>query len=468
MDKQAPNLTKHNQAALESGERVLKWRKIEIIDAIAAVSCLAIAWLTSSWMIAIAGLVICAGIGAYATSQKNKAHQDFLDHVNRGQGMSESLVGATRGRREAENALAGAISQLDEASSKLRRASTYDEKNRAEAAVVSAQAGIESAKLRLQQATVRESSEGQRSQQQTQPTVAQSIQEPLDIGFSGEKVLTNDGYKIYLVKQYKIEKNDVLGKFICDERLFDSIDEALVFASSLESPAGETSLKPVPIEIPEVPEIPEVIVAIQEIHSVQNKNLASTSSDPGISKIKLLIGILLLAVVAFTFFEYSSSTNSITDIRSLDATELKSIRTRLDNYGRGLDKINDARVAWGDQNTKMLQSQVPHLDNMTDKHKNDRRLATREQKIEILNLISYGKKEQTLLEENFQINQPLLADTVEFHRLSMQLNEKRFTYQQELADGKIDFGTYNIRRISIFNELKKQLEVINAKYPHLN
>jgi len=278
MNTNNPDYVKHAKAALASKAEFDKWKTVEIIDAIAAVLSLVIAWQAGSWMIAIAGIVICGGVGAYASSQKEKAKQDALDHMNRADGMSESLVGATRGRREAENALAGAISQLNGASSKLRNASTYEDKKKAEAEVVSAQAAIESAKLRLQQATAREASESQRSQQQAESSASQtnqSSQEPTEIGFSGEKVLTNDGYKIYLVKKHAIEKNDVLGKFVCSERLFDSIDEALAFADSLENPASEV------ISIPEIPEIPELIDGMNELRSNPAPDGAIASSNEG-------------------------------------------------------------------------------------------------------------------------------------------------------------------------------------------
>lgn len=163
MNTNNSDYVRHAKAALASKAEMDKWKNIEIIDAIAAVLSLVIAWFASSWMIAIVGIVICAAVGAYATSQKEKARQDALDHMNRADGMSESLVKAKRVRREAEGALAGAISQLDAASSKLRRASTYEEKRNAEADVVSAQAAIESAKLRLQQAIALETTDGQKS-----------------------------------------------------------------------------------------------------------------------------------------------------------------------------------------------------------------------------------------------------------------------------------------------------------------
>jgi uncharacterized membrane protein YhaH (DUF805 family) len=52
--------------------------------------------------------------------------------------------------------------------------------------------------------------------------------------FNGEKDFKNDAYKIYLTKAYQIEKNETLGKFVCTERLFSNIDEALDYADYLE------------------------------------------------------------------------------------------------------------------------------------------------------------------------------------------------------------------------------------------
>ena len=314
MNTNNPDYIKHAKAALASKAEFDKWKMIEIIDAIAAVLTLAVAWLAGSWIIAIAGIVICGAVGAFATSQKERAKQDALDHMNRADGMSESLVGATRGRREAENALAGAISQLNGASSKLRNASTYEDKKKAEAEVVSAQAAIESAKLRLQQATTREASESQRSQQQTDSLTAQtnqSAQEPTEIVFSGEKVLTNDGYKIYLVKKHAIEKNDVLGKFVCSEQLFESIDEALAFADSLENSESEV------ISMPEIPEIPELIDGMNDLRSNPAPDGAIASSNEGNGTIapknnskKILKGIaavvFLTALIAYMYVNFNS------------------------------------------------------------------------------------------------------------------------------------------------------------------
>ena len=47
--------------------------------------------------------------------------------------------------------------------------------------------------------------------------------------------LSSDAYKLYLAKKYSIERNDVFEKFVCDEKLFSTLDEALIHADSLEA-----------------------------------------------------------------------------------------------------------------------------------------------------------------------------------------------------------------------------------------
>ncbi len=58
--------------------------------------------------------------------------------------------------------------------------------------------------------------------------------------------LTTDAYRLFLVKKYKIEKNDALGKMVVGERLFDTIDEALKYADGLEF-ADSAPLSPSPM-----------------------------------------------------------------------------------------------------------------------------------------------------------------------------------------------------------------------------
>lgn len=52
--------------------------------------------------------------------------------------------------------------------------------------------------------------------------------------FDGNKSLENDSYKIYLVKKYGIEKNEALGKIICQGKLFQDTEQALQHAAELD------------------------------------------------------------------------------------------------------------------------------------------------------------------------------------------------------------------------------------------
>lgn len=49
-----------------------------------------------------------------------------------------------------------------------------------------------------------------------------------------DKILSNDAYKIYLVKKYPLEFNEVLKKYIFKDRLFDTVDEALIAVHEVE------------------------------------------------------------------------------------------------------------------------------------------------------------------------------------------------------------------------------------------
>ena len=51
--------------------------------------------------------------------------------------------------------------------------------------------------------------------------------------------LTSDAYKIWLGKTYNIVKNELFEKYECDEKLFDTLDEALVYADSLDAEKRE-------------------------------------------------------------------------------------------------------------------------------------------------------------------------------------------------------------------------------------
>jgi len=55
--------------------------------------------------------------------------------------------------------------------------------------------------------------------------------------YSGLRDLSEDGYKLYLLNKYRIEKNSVLDQISCHERLFPNAAEALIFAHGFECPS---------------------------------------------------------------------------------------------------------------------------------------------------------------------------------------------------------------------------------------
>ena len=57
---------------------------------------------------------------------------------------------------------------------------------------------------------------------------------PSPLEYSGARDLSQDGYKLYLLNKYRIEKNAVLDQISCHEHLFLSAAEALLFAHGLE------------------------------------------------------------------------------------------------------------------------------------------------------------------------------------------------------------------------------------------
>ena len=54
-----------------------------------------------------------------------------------------------------------------------------------------------------------------------------------------ERDLESDAYKIWLGKQHNITRNDLFEKFECNEKLFDSLLDALTYADELEKQQEE-------------------------------------------------------------------------------------------------------------------------------------------------------------------------------------------------------------------------------------
>ena len=72
-----------------------------------------------------------------------------------------------------------------------------------------------------------------------------------DLDFNGDRNVSSDSYKIYLSKKYKIEKSDVLGGYVLDDKIYKTSDEVFKEAMlrdtdtvSVKKSATKKSLKP--------------------------------------------------------------------------------------------------------------------------------------------------------------------------------------------------------------------------------
>lgn len=76
--------------------------------------------------------------------------------------------------------------------------------------------------------------------------------------------LKDDEYQIYLVKKYSIEKNDALGKIICNGKLFSNIEDALISMNKIDQLSSEgNSVAEQKIEIHVLPE--HIKIEIQKL-----------------------------------------------------------------------------------------------------------------------------------------------------------------------------------------------------------
>jgi len=127
--------------------------------------------------------------------------------------------------------------------------------------------------------------------------------------FAGEKTLSNDAYKLYLLDAYEIKKNDLLNKFVCKEKIFDTLDDAILFADDAEikSRKVKIDIEVERIRVLEKREIAEkkfqadlAIKAEEERLAAKVKSIAQTKK---ITMIFLVIS--LITIFSLTYFNNS-------------------------------------------------------------------------------------------------------------------------------------------------------------------
>ncbi len=65
-------------------------------------------------------------------------------------------------------------------------------------------------------------------------TLLATTPSPANGALPENRSLENAQYRLWLVNEYKIERNDILGEFICRDKSFKTVDDALEFADEAE------------------------------------------------------------------------------------------------------------------------------------------------------------------------------------------------------------------------------------------
>jgi hypothetical protein len=128
---------------------------------------------------------------------------------------------------------------------------------------------------------------------------------PSALEYFGVRDLSQDGYKLYLINKYRIEKNSVLDQISCHDRLFPNAAEALIFADALECPSKRveplTSLdvSPLPAATNDNPipvNLPETAISEASFNKVADLGLATQPVEKS-NRMPIVLILLLLALV---------------------------------------------------------------------------------------------------------------------------------------------------------------------------
>jgi len=195
-----------------------------------------------------------------------------------------------------------------------------------------------------------------------------------EVDFVGAKDLSSDSYKIYLTKKYKIEKNQTLDSYICNEKMFGSLDLALKEADVLEQ--GDKAAGQVQSSSGRDADITSN--SPNKIETSTQKNTVVVSSNS--QSIKYLIIITTLALLAvssyFLYGKYGESIGSaeyeLSDIKEEKIIKDENYR-QVNQYMASLfaknvvsDKCYQIRLQEKDQVNNFC-IEIAHLKKINDK-----------------------------------------------------------------------------------------------------
>ena len=151
----------------------------------------------------------------------------------------------------------------------------------------------------------------------------------VNLTFTGEPLLENDSYKIFLTNKYSIQKNDVLGKYILQERLFDSIDDALTFAATSEKTMKDDAEKKEQLQ--KAQKEKERQIEANYLKSPQHKKKR---------KLELIGAVVFFAIIAYIFISFNSGKSQQSKIITLPGNN-QSLSLTCPNCGYGVAILVD-------------------------------------------------------------------------------------------------------------------------------
>ena len=156
---------------------------------------------------------------------------------------------------------------------------------------------------------------------------------PSALEYFGVRDLSQDGYKLYLINKYRIEKNSILDQISCHDRLFPNAAEALIFAHALECPSKRVEpltpldLSPLPAATNDNPtpiNPPETIVNAATFNKVADLGLAT---QPVEKSNRMPIGLILLLLALVIGGIYYAKTQSKKEEAAPAASPITQLNT---------------------------------------------------------------------------------------------------------------------------------------------
>lgn len=168
--------------------------------------------------------------------------------------------------------------------------------------------------------------------------------------FDGEMSLENGSYQIFLLKKHKIEKIDALSKFSCQEKLFDTSDEALKYADFLE----QKEIALVQAEIDQEKQRQEErrqeeqkakeAQKVKDLEKAERRKALEIKNEANQAEFKklILIAISVVAVVILAIFGYKTyADNKVKSEQASKYNQIKEVTTKF-----GLVGTDGAGIKW--------------------------------------------------------------------------------------------------------------------------